>query len=147
MITLDFSNLHIKLRQASERTQVFDPVRKKWVVLTPEEHVRQYLLQYMIQGMGYPQALIAVEKRIISGQLKRRFDIIVYNREHRPWMLVECKEPEVPVTDDTLFQLLAYQRTASCRYWTLSNGHQHFCADASDPSKIKWLEDLPPYNG
>ena len=87
MITLDLSGLHLKLKQEEERTSVFDPVRKKWIILTPEEHVRQYLLQYMLQYMAYPSSLIAVEKRILVGKVFKRFDLVVYDKNHQPWLL------------------------------------------------------------
>jgi hypothetical protein len=146
MIQIDFSGITHQVKKADNKIYIFDIIRKKWLVLTPEEQVRQYLLQYMIQA-GYPKGMIAVEKTIKVGALNKRFDIIVYNRQHEPWMLIECKEPEVPITETTLHQLLNYQRTVQCRYWMLSNGHQHFCADAGNISDIKWLMALPPYEG
>ena len=113
--------------------------------LTPEETVRQYMVQYMTDRMFYPLSLLAVEKSIKVGQMNKRFDIIVYNRDHKPWMLVECKAPEVPITEKTLHQLLNYQRTAQCHYWVLTNGHQTFCADARNTAHISWLAGLPLY--
>lgn len=145
MIMLDFSNITLRLKQEAGRTLVFDPIRKKWLVLTPEEHVRQYLLQYMTDVMQYPQALISVEKKILVGGLAKRFDVVIYNRNHEPWMLVECKAPEVMITEAALHQLLQYQRTIQCHYWLLTNGHQTFCADACNPQQINWLQQLPAY--
>jgi hypothetical protein len=122
-------------------------VRKRWFILTPEEHVRQYMIEVLVKQMHYPLALLSVEKQIEVGGMTKRFDIVVYNREeHRPWMLVECKAPEVPITESTLQQLLNYQRTIQCRYWLLTNGHQTFCGDAHDIEEIKWLNELPPYD-
>jgi hypothetical protein len=89
--------------------------------------------------LRYPAALIAVEKRIKVGNVNKRFDIVIYNRDHKPWMLVECKAPDVAISEKTLHQLLNYQRTAQCSYWLLTNGHQAFCADACDIQNIKWL--------
>jgi hypothetical protein len=100
----------------------------------------------MISVAHYPAALLAVEKAILVGSRTKRFDIVVYNREHKPWMLVECKAPEVPITEKTLEQLLNYQRSVQCSYWLLTNGHQTYCADACDVSNIKWLESLPVYH-
>lgn len=77
--------------------------------------------------------------------MAKRFDLVVYDRAHKPWMLVECKAPEVPVTEVTLRQLLQYQQTIQCNYWLLTNGHQTFCANACDPMQIAWLQDLPAY--
>lgn len=145
MIHPDFSSIRLKLRQAEGRAQVFDPVRKKWVALTPEEHVRQYLLLYLSDVMGYPASLIAVEKNIQVGNMRKRFDIAVYSREHKPWLLAECKAPDVPVTERALHQLLAYHRTLQCGYWLLTNGSQTWCADARDVHRITWMESLPAY--
>lgn len=146
MITLDFSGLSLKLKQENDKTLVFDPIRKKWVMLTPEEHVRQYILQYFIQNLNYPPSLISVERKVTVGKMPKRFDMIVYDRNHQPWMLVECKEPEVMISEETLFQLLNYHRGIACPYWFLSNGHQNFCADASQPGNIRWISGLPVYN-
>lgn len=146
MIRIDISAIQLRLRKEEGATQVYDPIRKKWLVLTPEEHVRQYLLQYFIDSLQYPTALIAVEKQITLGTLTKRFDIVVYNRDHQPWLLVECKAPEVMITDATLNQLLQYHNTLQSRYWSLFNGHQLFCADASDINNINWLKELPAYN-
>ena len=145
MIAIDFSNIILKLQQAGGKTSVFDPVRKKWLLLTPEEHVRQYLIQYFTEQLHYPLALIAVEKTIQVGNKKKRFDIVVYNRDHKPWLLAECKAPEINVSEKTLYQLLNYQNVVQCNYWLLSNGHQTYCADACDIENIKWLSSMPTY--
>lgn len=146
LLTLDFSAVSLRLRQADGKAQVFDPVRRKWLILTPEEHVRQYIINYMTEVMQYPASLMAVEKLIRVGDVNKRFDVVIYSREHVPWMLVECKAPEVPVTEKTLHQLLNYQRNVQCRYWLLTNGHQTFCADAGNLSEIKWMGSLPGYS-
>lgn len=146
MLSLDFSGITLKLKHDEGKPHVWDPVRKTWVILTPEEHVRQYLLQYFIDVMQYPASLIAVEKKIQVGNLSKRFDIVVYNREHKPWLLAECKAPEIPLSEKTLHQLLSYHNTMQCRYWLVSNGHSAFCADADDVHQIKWLIELPGYD-
>lgn len=146
MISIDFSGIQLKLQQSAGRTQVFDPVRKKWLVLTPEEHVRQYMLQYLTQVLQYPMAMLSVEKQVMLNNMPKRFDIVMYNRDHKPWMLVECKAPEVPVTEATLQQLLKYHNNLQCSYWVITNGHQTFCADAMDISNIQWMNELPLYN-
>lgn len=145
MVTLDLSELRLRLQQEAEKTLVFDPVRKKWLKLTPEEHVRQYILQFLLQRLQYPASLIAVEKKILVGKMNKRFDIVVFDRSYRPWMLIECKEPQVPISEQTLFQLLQYNRTLSCKYWVLSNGHETFCAEADTDMNITWLNTLPTY--
>jgi hypothetical protein len=103
------------------------------------------MIHYLTSVMQYPSSLLAVEKMIRVGNVNKRFDIVVYSRDHEPWMLVECKAPEVPVSEKTLQQLLNYQRTMQCNYWLLTNGRQTFCADACDAQNIKWLTSLPAY--
>lgn len=146
MIELNLTDAQLKLKQEDGKTLVFDPVRKKWLVLTPEEHVRQHFLAYLTNRLQYPASLIAVEKKIMVGTMAKRYDIVVYNRDHQPWMLVECKAPEVPITELALNQLLQYHSKLNCAYWVLTNGHQTFCADARDVQQIKWMTELPLYN-
>jgi hypothetical protein len=145
MLSLNLAGIPLKLSHLDEKASVFDPIRKKWVILTPEEHVRQLLIQYLVATMQYPAGLMAVEKTITTDKLNKRFDIVIYNREHKPWMLVECKEPGELITDKTLHQLLNYQRSMQCDYWLLTNGRQAFCADAKDVTNIKWITVLPEY--
>jgi hypothetical protein len=146
--------IHLPLLQATLQTrtlgaavQVFDPVRKQWVALTPEEHVRQLLLAYLTGPMHYPPALIAVERGLSFGHTTLRFDMAVYHRDtHLPWLLAECKAPAEPITDAVLHQLLQYHsKLPDCRYWLITNGHQTFCADARHKRAIEWLTDLPAY--
>ena len=146
MIQLDISDIKLQVRADEGKAQVFDPVRKRWLILTPEEHVRQYVIQTLITKLKYPAALLSVEKQIEVNGMVKRFDIVVYNRRHRPWMLVECKAPEVMISEDTLRQLLNYQNNIQGRYWLMSNGHQTFCADAQQIDAIKWLDKLPAYD-
>lgn len=144
-ISLDFRGIELKLRKVEGKTQVYDPIRKKWLILTPEEHVRQYILEYITSVLNYPLSLIAAEKAIMVGNRNKRFDVVIYDRNHKPWMLIECKSPDVPVSRDTLMQLLSYQTTLQAQYWVLTNGHQTFCANATDISNIQWLSDLPEF--
>ena len=146
MIILDFSGIQLKLKQDNGKPHVWDPIRKAWYILTPEEHVRQYLLRYMLDIAAYPSGMLAVEKQIRVAGLAKRFDIVIYDRLHNPWMLVECKAPEVLISESTLHQLLSYQRNMQCQYWVLTNGHQCFCADANDVQQIKWMNTLPAYD-
>jgi hypothetical protein len=145
MIRIDFGSLTLKLKSAEGVTKVFDPVRKSWMVLTPEEHVRQYFLVYLLAVKKYATAMLAVEKGIKVGTRLKRFDIVVYDRDHKPWMLVECKRPEVPIDEQALHQLLNYQQTMRCRYWVLTNGIDTYCADAADTDNIKWLTSMPDF--
>ena len=146
MIPIDYSGITLPLKNEDGKTTVFDPIRKKWLVLTPEEQVRQYTIQYITQKLNYPSGRIAVEKTIQVGKLKKRFDIVIYDAMHLPWMLVECKAAEIPITETTLHQLLNYQAVVKSRFWLLTNGHQVFCADAKNADTINWLGSFPTYD-
>ena len=110
---------NIQLREGKE--YIFDTVRKKWVRLTPEEWVRQNMIQYLLQVKKYPAALLAIEKEIQLGELRKRCDIVVY-REAQPWMIIECKEMGVPLSEDVLMQLVRYNMAFSCTYLIITNG-------------------------
>lgn len=145
MMHLPLLDQTIRTRQQNHKPQVYDPLRRRWVALTPEEHVRQLLVSYLSGVAGYPAAFMAAEKEVKLLRLRRRFDLMIFDRNHQPWMLAECKEPGVPVTDNTLHQLLAYHSQIPCRYWLLSNGIQTYCADSATPGEIRWLDALPAY--
>ncbi len=139
------AKLSLKIKMENNSRYVFDIVRKKWVTFTPEEHVRQAIVHYLVDQMKYPSGLIAIEKQIKFGALNKRFDIVVYDQQHAPWMLAECKAPEIPISESTLHQLLQYQSIVNSKYWLMSNGLQSICADASDIHQIEWLLELPAF--
>lgn len=125
------------------KDQIFDPFRKKWVALTPEEWVRQNILQYLVQVMHYPAALIAIEKSIQLGELTKRFDILVY-KEDIPWMIIECKEANVSINDKTISQLYQYQQVLNAEYLMASNGHETVGAQIKT-GKLHALQNFPAY--
>lgn len=122
MIAINYPQEPLKTRKEGSAELVFDPLRKAWVKLTPEEWVRQHLLQYLIQVLHYPAALIAVEKEIRLGELKKRFDILVFNRQQEPWMLVECKAMDVALSAAVIEQVLRYSITVPAPYLIITNG-------------------------
>lgn len=126
MIKLEFPKEGIKIKQQGLEKEIFDPVRKKWLLLSPEEWVRQNVIQYLLLTKKYPQSLLAVEKEIKIGRLKKRCDIVVYNRQSQPWMIIECKEMKVPLSDKTLEQALRYHTTLQAKYLIITNGY--YCA-------------------
>lgn len=146
MIPVNLTSAELKLKHEAGKAYVFDPIRKGWYILTPEEHVRQYLFHHLINNLQYPVGMMAAEKRIVVGNMNKRFDIAVYDREHKPWMLIECKAPEIELTEKTLHQLLNYQRKIQCRYLAMCNGRYLFCADGENIEQVSWLKELPTYN-
>jgi hypothetical protein len=145
MIQLTFPQHDFKYRQQENVRYIFDFIRKKYVILTPEEWVRQHILIYLCESLKYPSGLISVEKEIKINNMRKRYDIVVYDYDHKPWMLIECKEPAVKITDTTLQQLLRYHNHLQCPYWLLTNGTQTFCAMVQDGA-VSWLNALPTHN-
>jgi hypothetical protein len=144
MILVDYPAYDFKVQTLKGKDQIFDPCRKKWVLLTPEEWVRQNLIQYLIQVCAYPAALIAIEKTIQLGDLNKRFDILVYQGE-KPWMIIECKESNTPLSDKTIQQLLQYQQVLEATYLIASNGHETIGAQIK-LGNLHALHQFPNYD-
>lgn len=145
MIHIAFSNYEFKIKSEGGSRFIFDIIRKRYVVLNPEEWVRQNILHYLIDEMDYPKGLVAVEKEIKVNQLRKRYDVVVFDPEQKPWMLIECKEPNMPISDTTLEQLMRYHQILQCPFWMLTNGRKSYCAQVKD-GKIEWLSSIPAYN-
>lgn len=125
MIRIDFPAEQPRLRQTGIAKEIFDTVRKKWLVLTPEEWVRQNILLFLLTKMKYPASLIAVEKEIKLGKLKKRCDIVIYSQNTEPWMIIECKEMNVPLSQKAMDQILRYHISLPAKFLIISNGN--FC--------------------
>src|SRR3982751_128129 len=108
MLSIQFPEPDFRLKKEKEKDFIFDALRKKWLLLTPEEWVRQNFVQYLVQVKKYPAQLIALEKIIMLGELKKRFDILVYDSDHKPWMMIECKAPSIVLDETVVHQLLRY---------------------------------------
>ena len=143
MIVLQYPSYPFKIKALHGKDQIFDPFRKTWVLLTPEEWVRQNLLQYLVQKLHYPSSLIAVEKEIKLGELSKRFDIVVYKNE-MPWMIIECKEAKVRLNEKTMEQILQYQQVLTAQYLFISNGHETMGAKI-ESGKLQALQNFPEY--
>lgn len=125
MIKIKFPKEKLKIQSHEGVYEVFDTIRKKWVVLTPEEWVRQNILQYLLITKKYPPSLMAVEKEIKLASLRKRCDIVVYNRKSEPWMIIECKEMDVTLSEKTMEQILRYHIALPAKYLIITNGS--FC--------------------
>lgn len=122
MIKIEYPVHPFRIREEGGKEVIFDELRRQWVRLTPEEWVRQNFLQYLVQVMKYPSSLIAIEKEMQLGELKKRFDILVYNGDHRPWMMVECKSMQVPLNGKVLEQVIRYNLAIPVAYLVITNG-------------------------
>ncbi len=142
MIKIDYPTYQPKIKKEQQREFIFDSIRKRWVVLTPEEWVRQNFLQYLIHKKKYAAALIAVEKEIQLGDIHKRFDIVVYTSKAQPFMLIECKEMNVNLTPDVLNQVLRYNIALRVPYIVITNGI-HCRAFSTNNSELTELTELP----
>ena len=114
----------IKLRIHNDIQQVFDPIRKKWVAFTEEEKVRQFFILQLMNELEIPPSHISVERKITVNGLAKRYDIVVY-KEAKPWMVVECKAPHIPLTQEVLEQAGRYNITLNAEVIGVTNGHEH----------------------
>lgn len=144
MIHISFPSPNFRLRKEQGRDQLFDPLRKQWVVLTPEEWVRQNFIQYLVQTLHYPESLIAVEKQMKLGELNKRFDILVYDKDHQPWMMVECKAQTEPLAEKVFDQILRYHVSIPVTYLVITNGDYTRAWRKESPELLE-LTELPSY--
>jgi hypothetical protein len=128
------------------KTKVFDPIRKIYCALTPEEEVRQKMLYYLVEVKKYPAGLIAVEYSIKVNALPKRCDIVVFNKEAKPKMIVECKAEYVPITQKVLDQAIRYYSGLNAEYLVLTNGKTMFCYHIDiENKKMEALNKLPDF--
>lgn len=142
MNKIDFPSYPFKIKRENGLDIIFDPLRKSWIRLSPEEWVRQNFLQYLLQVKGYPAALIAIEKEIMLGELSKRFDILVYDQAHKPWMMVECKAMEVALNEKVMEQILRYNLSTPVRYLVITNG-SYSSAFERNESGLHIIRELP----
>lgn len=142
MIRIEYPPYQPRIKGEAGKEMIFDGIRKRWVALTPEEWVRQNFLQYLLQVMHYPSSLIAVEKEIRLGELKKRFDIVVFGRDSKPRMIIECKETGVGLDKKVLDQVLRYNISLQVPYLVITNGNFCMAFDISE-AELKELPALP----
>jgi hypothetical protein len=127
--------------------KIFDFIRKKYVVLTPEEWVRQNFLRYLVTEKKYPPPLILIEKTLKVNKMKKRCDAVVHSKAGMPLMIIEFKQPEVPISQDTFDQIARYNIPMKVEYLVVSNGMKHYCCLLDfDNNTYSFLEDVPDYN-
>ena len=144
MVSLNLPSFEYKLKEVNGKVWIFDGIRKKYIVLTPEEWVRQHFINYLIQHLNYPKALFKVETGLSYNRLAKRTDIIVFNRQGEPWMVIECKAPHIQLDEQAARQVSMYSKTLNVRYLVLTNGIKHLCFDVLQ--ELKHLTELPEYD-
>ena len=144
MVVINYPTPGFQIKQQNGEDFIFDVFRKKWLLLTPEEWVRQNFLNYLLAEMKYPSAFIAVEKEITLGEVKKRFDILVYNSAHMPWMMVECKAMEVKLSESVLQQVLRYNLALPVSFIVITNG-SHTMAWQKESTGLLEVMHLPEW--
>ena len=146
MKALNLPDHGVKTMNDEQGERVFDPVRRLWVALTPEEWVRQHVLNYLIHELGCPASLITVEQKLVMNKLTKRADVVVHDRQGRAVLLVECKAPEVKVDQRTFEQVARYNTVFNVPYLLASNGLVHFCCRIGRvKGEFEFLTKVPVY--
>lgn len=143
MIKINYPPYDFRIKEEGGKELIFDDFRKLWVRLTPEEWVRQNMLQYLVQTKKYPASLIAVEKEIALGELRKRFDILVY-KASKPWMIIECKEMNVTLNETVIKQILSYNISLQTDFLIVTNGTSTY-GFSLDKGVIEPVEELPNF--
>jgi hypothetical protein len=147
MHRLNLPSFDYKLKKAEGKVWIFDVIRKKFIVLTPEEWVRQHFLNYLLNDLKYPRSLVKIEGGLTYNTLSKRSDIVVFDRDAKPWMLIECKSPDLKLSESTLRQASAYNATLKAKYLTVTNGLIHFCSETNwELGTTRLLQGLPEYS-
>lgn len=143
--SLIYPTFNVRIKHENNKAFVFDEIRKKWILLSPEEWVRQHLINHLVTQKNVPASLISVEKEINLNNTRKRYDAVVYNKTMNPLLLIECKAPDVAITETTLEQTLRYNLILGVNYLLMTNGLKQFVIKVEN-GKAKLLSDLPDYN-
>ncbi|WP_010136581.1 type I restriction enzyme HsdR N-terminal domain-containing protein [Ochrovirga pacifica] len=146
MLKLNLPAVDLKIKSKENKLFIFDPYRKKDIVLTPEEWVRQHVAYYLTHHKNYPSSLTALEKELRLHQTKKRTDIVIYNRLGAPEIIVECKAPTVAINQKTFDQIARYNLQLKATYLIVTNGLEHyFCQMDFENQRYVFLKDIPNY--
>jgi hypothetical protein len=144
MININYPEPGFRIKKENNKEFIFDTLRKKWLLLTPEEWVRQNFVQYLIIEKNYPATIIAMEKEIQLGELKKRFDVVVYDSNHQPWMMIECKAAEIKLDETVLQQILRYNVSMPVPFIVITNGNLTYGWQKKD-NDLHLIEELPDW--
>ncbi|MEA1898853.1 MAG: type I restriction enzyme HsdR N-terminal domain-containing protein [Bacteroidota bacterium] len=146
MQELNLPSYEFRLKKEDGQLRIFDEVRKKYVALTPEEWVRQNFIRYLVDKKQVPAGLVVIEKTLLMNTMSRRPDILIHDKQGNPVMIIECKAPEVKISQDTFDQIARYNSVLRVPYLVVTNGMQHFCCLMDYPnSSYRFIEDIPDY--
>lgn len=146
MEKLNFPEFDFYFKSKENKRYIFDPVRKKWLVLTPEEWVRQHCIQFLLKIKNVPIGLIQIEKKLSVNNTEKRYDLVVFKPDQSIYVLIECKSPSVKLTQQTFDQISRYNSVLKSNYLMLTNGFTHFyCKIDYNKGQYLFMTDLPKY--
>ena len=146
MQKLNFPTYAFRFKNSENKVSIFDEIRKKFVILTPEEWVRQNVVRFLLEEKKYPKSYINVEKVIKINSLTKRYDIVVFQPNGKLFLLIECKAPEVPISQNTFDQIARYNMVLEAEYLMVTNGLNHyFCQTDFENEKYLFLKELPEF--
>ncbi|MBU2901749.1 type I restriction enzyme HsdR N-terminal domain-containing protein [Maribacter dokdonensis] len=147
MQPLNFPSYTFRVKNSENRPLIFDEIRKKFIVLTPEEWVRQHVIKFLIQEKNYPISHINVEKQITLNGLKKRYDIVVFKPDGKLDILVECKAPEITISQNTFDQIAQYNFKLNANYLMVTNGLAHYyCQMDFVAEKYQFMQEIPDFS-
>ncbi|GGI57793.1 type I restriction enzyme HsdR N-terminal domain-containing protein [Winogradskyella haliclonae] len=147
MQDLNFPKFDYRFKSTENKVSIFDIIRKKFVVLQPEEWVRQHCVHYLISEKNYPKSLINVEKELTINNLKKRYDIVIFNPDGSIFLIVECKAPKIKISQNTFDQIARYNLALNATYLMVTNGINHYyCQTDLEAEHYSFLKDIPDYN-
>ncbi|MCL9808716.1 type I restriction enzyme HsdR N-terminal domain-containing protein [Flavobacterium luminosum] len=146
MQQLNFPSYTFRFKNSENKVAIFDEIRKKFVILTPEEWVRQHVIRYLLEEKKYSKSYINVEKTISINGLTKRYDVVVFKPDGKIFLLVECKAPEVTISQNTFDQIARYNLTLESEYLMVTNGLNHyFCEMDFENERYDFLRELPNF--
>lgn len=146
MKDLNLPKYPFKISKEDNKLLIYDEYRKKKIVLTPEEWVRQHFLKFIELEKGYPKSIIAVEKEVKVNNLKKRFDILIFDSNGKPNLIVECKSPKTKIDQSTFDQIARYNLTLKANFLVLTNGINHYCCCLDHKNEqYHFLDEIPKY--
>jgi len=146
MQKLNFQAYNFRFKNSENKVSIFDEIRKKFIILTPEEWVRQHVVRFLLDEKKYPKSLINVEKVLKVNGLRKRYDAVVFNPDGSIFILIECKAPEVKISQATFDQIARYNMTMKSQFLMVTNGLNHyFCQMDFENEKYQFLQELPAY--
>jgi hypothetical protein len=146
MQKLNFPDYSFRFKNSENKVSIFDEIRKKFIILTPEEWVRQHTVQFLLREKKYPKSYINVEKTITLNGIRKRYDLVVFKPNGELFLLVECKAPEVAITQQTFDQIARYNLKLNADHLMVTNGVNHyFCTMDFEKEQYVFLKELIDY--